>query len=36
MTEKQVVSRRSFLETTGAATGAVVAAGTFAHPAIGA
>jgi len=35
MTEKQTVSRRGFLETAGAATGAVVAAGTFAHPAIG-
>ena len=36
MTEKKTVSRRGFLETTGAATGALVAAGTFAHPAIGA
>src|SRR3954463_13129784 len=36
MTEKKTVTRRSFLETAGAATGAVVAAGTFAHPAIGA
>ena len=29
------MSRRGFLETAGAATGALVAAGTFAHPAIG-
>src|SRR3954462_9899725 len=35
MTEKKSVTRRSFLETAGAATGAVVAAGTFAHPAVG-
>jgi predicted dehydrogenase len=35
MTEKKTVSRRGFLETAGAATGALVAAGTFAHPAIG-
>src|SRR6058998_1614213 len=35
MTNKPEVSRRSFLETAGAATGALVAAGTFAHPAIG-
>jgi predicted dehydrogenase len=35
MTEKQTVTRRGFLETAGVATGAVVAAGTFAHPAIG-
>ena len=36
MTEKKTVSRRGFLETTGAATGALVATGAFAHPAIGA
>ncbi len=36
MTEKKTVSRRDFLQTTGAATGALAAAGTFAHPAIGA
>jgi len=36
MTDKRSVSRREFLQTTGAATGAAVAAGTFAHPAIGA
>jgi len=36
MTEKKPVTRRSFLETAGVATGAVVAAGTFAHPAVGA
>src|SRR6185437_2452907 len=35
MTEKQTVNRRDFLGSAGAATGAVVAAGTFAHPAIG-
>jgi len=35
MTEKPEVSRRGFLETAGVATGAVVAAGTFAHPAVG-
>ena len=35
MTEKQTVTRRDFLGTAGAAAGAVVAAGTFAHPAIG-
>src|SRR3954468_23337786 len=35
MTEKRPVSRRSFLETAGVATGAVVAAGSFAHPAVG-
>src|SRR5260370_40894986 len=35
MTEKKPVRRRSFLETAGVATGAVVAAGTFAHPAVG-
>jgi predicted dehydrogenase len=34
MTEKKTVTRRSFLETAGAATGAVVAAGSFAHPAV--
>ena len=36
MTEKQSVTRRGFLETTGAATGALVAAGAFPHPAVGA
>src|SRR5918997_322052 len=36
MSEKQSVSRRGFLETTGAATGALVAAGAFPHPAVGA
>ena len=36
MTEKKTVSRRGFLETTGAATGAILGAGAFAHPAIGA
>ncbi len=35
MTEKPELTRRSFIETAGVATGAVVAAGTFAHPAIG-
>ncbi len=35
MSETQSVSRRGFLETAGIATGAVMAAGTFAHPAIG-
>src|SRR5437870_5817025 len=35
MTEKNAVSRRGFLETAGIATGAVLASGTFAHPAIG-
>ena len=35
MSDKQSVTRRGFLETAGVATGAVVAAGTFAHPAIG-
>ena len=35
MTEKKTVTRRSFLETAGVATGAIVAAGTFAHPAVG-
>ncbi len=34
MTEKKSVTRRGFLETAGAATGAIVAAGTFAHPAV--
>jgi len=34
MTEKQPVSRRGFLQTTGAATGAVAAAGAFPFPAI--
>jgi len=36
MTEKQAVSRRGFLGTAGAATGAAVASGVFPHPAIGA
>jgi predicted dehydrogenase len=36
MREKHVVSRRGFLGTAGAATGAAVAAGAFPHPAIGA
>ncbi len=36
MTDKRSVTRREFLQTTSAATGVVVAAGTFAHPAIGA
>ncbi len=36
MKEKQSVTRRGFLETTGAATGALVAAGAFPHPAVGA
>ena len=36
MTEKKTVSRRGFLQTAGAATGALATAGTFAHPAIGA
>ncbi len=36
MTEKKTVTRRDFLQTTGAATGALAAAGAFAHPAIGA
>ena len=35
MNEKSEVSRRGFLETAGLATGAVVASGAFAHPAIG-
>ena len=35
MTDKKVVTRRGFMESAGVATGAVVAAGTFAHPAIG-
>ena len=35
MTEKQSVSRRGFLETTGAVAGATLASGAFAHPAIG-
>src|SRR3954453_2388580 len=34
MTEKKPVTRRSFLETAGAATGGVVAARGFAHPAV--
>src|SRR4051812_12508189 len=36
MTEKKTVSRRGFLQTTGAATGALLSTGAFAHPAIGA
>ncbi len=36
MRDKHGVSRRGFLETAGVATGAAMAAGTFAHPAIGA
>ena len=35
MTEKKPLTRRSFLENAGVATGAMVAAGTFAHPAVG-
>jgi len=35
MTEKPELSRRTFMEHAGVATGALVAAGTFAHPAIG-
>jgi predicted dehydrogenase len=36
MIDKPVVTRRGFLETTGVATGAIVAAGAFPHPALGA
>ena len=36
MTENHTVSRRGFLGTAGAATGAAVAAGAFPHPAVGA
>ena len=36
MQNKPVVNRRTFLETAGAATGAAVAVGSIAHPAIGA
>ncbi|WP_165233089.1 Gfo/Idh/MocA family protein [Aquisphaera insulae] len=36
MQKRTKVSRRAFLETTGAVTGAAMAAGTFAHPAVGA
>lgn len=36
MTEKRTVTRRGFLETAGATAGAIAAAGTIAHPAIGA
>ncbi len=36
MRDKPVVSRRSFLETAGVATGAVMGAGAFPHPALGA
>src|SRR5436309_1725534 len=35
MRDKPVVSRRSFLETAGVATGAAMAAGAFPHPAVG-
>jgi predicted dehydrogenase len=35
MTDKETVTRRGFLETAGAATGAVVTAGAFPHPALG-
>src|SRR3982751_6807355 len=35
MTEKRSVARRGFLETTGMTAGAMLAAGTFPHPAIG-
>ena len=35
MTEKRPVTRRGFLETAGAATGAALASGVIAHPAIG-
>src|SRR5437016_12356275 len=35
MTDKPTVSHRDFLQATGATAGALVAAGTFAHPAIG-
>ena len=35
MKDKPMVSRRIFLETAGAATGAAVAASAFPHPAIG-
>ena len=35
MTEKKTALRRDFMQTTGAATGALVTAGAFAHPAIG-
>src|SRR5438445_13777184 len=35
MTEKRTVTRRGFLETTGVSAGALLAAGTFAHPAVG-
>ena len=35
MKEKPMVSRRTFLESAGVATGAVVAAGAFPHPAVG-
>jgi predicted dehydrogenase len=34
MTEKKTVTRRTFLESAGVATGALVAAGSFAHPAV--
>ncbi|MHB1558630.1 MAG: twin-arginine translocation signal domain-containing protein [Isosphaeraceae bacterium] len=36
MKDNGMVSRRGFLGTAGAATGAAVTAGNFAHPAIGA
>jgi len=35
MTEKNALTRRGFLESAGLATGAALASGTFAHPAIG-
>ena len=35
MTEKNALTRRGFFETAGLATGAALASGTFAHPAIG-
>ena len=35
MKEKPTVSRRTFLETAGVATGAVVATGAIPHPALG-
>ena len=35
MRDKNKVSRRGFIETAGAATGAMMAAGAFPHPAVG-
>ena len=35
MRDSRKVSRRGFMETAGVATGAVVAAGAFPHPAVG-